>query len=99
MGGDERKIIMMNNINITTSFTYASIAHASEYPEHFNEYGLIIIWHNPYYKNGETQLNRWVYPITAEGFQLASKDAKYINEKIKREVEETSFMRKKVMYN
>lgn len=84
---------------MTATFQYVNIEYSSEYPEHFNESGLIIIWHNPYYKNGETQLNRWVYPITAEGFQLASKDAKYINDKIMKEVEETSFMRKKVVYN
>lgn len=84
---------------MTTTFTYARVEHTSEYLDYFNESGLIIIWHNPYYKNGESQLNRWVYPLTAEGFQLASKDAKYINEKIKKEVEETSFMRKKVVYN
>ena len=82
----------------TINLQYTSIEYSSEYPEHFNEYGLIIVWRNPYYKNGESQLNRWVYPLTNEGFQLASKDAKYINEKIKKEVEETSFMRKKV-YN
>ena len=84
---------------MTATFQYVNIEYSSEYPEHFNESGLIIIWHNPYYKNGETQLNRWVYPITAEGFQLASKDAKYINEKIMKEVEETSFLRKKMVYN
>ena len=84
---------------MTATFQYVNIEYSSEYPEHFNESGLIIIWRNPYYKNGETQLNRWVYPLTADGFQLASKDAKYINEKIKKEVEETSFMRKKVVYN
>lgn len=83
----------------TINLQYTSIEYSSEYPEYFNESGLIIIWRNPYYKNGETQLNRWVYPLTADGFQLASKDAKYINEKIKKEVEETSFMRKKVVYN
>ena len=83
---------------MTTSFTYTSIEYSSEYPEHFNENGLIIVWRNPYYKNGESQINRWVYPITAEGFKLASKDAMFINNKIKKEVEETSFMRKKV-YN
>ena len=83
---------------MNTNFTYTSIEYSNEYPEYFNEYGLIITWRNPYYKNGETQLNRWVYPITNEGFQLASKDAKYINDKIMKEVEETSFMRKKV-YN
>lgn len=84
---------------MTATFQYVNIEYSSEYPEYFNESGLIIIWHNPYYKNGESQLNRWVYPITAEGFQLASKDAKYINDKIRKEVEETSFMRKKVVYN
>ena len=84
---------------MTATFQYVNIEYSSEYPEHFNESGLIIIWHNPYYKNGETQLNRWVYPITAEGFQLASKDAKYINDKIMKEVEETSFLRKKMVYN
>lgn len=81
-----------------TNFTYARVEYSNEYPEHFNKFGLIIVWRNPYYKNGETQLNRWVYPITAEGMKLAAKDAKYINEKIMKEVEETSFMRKKV-YN
>ena len=88
-------IVMMT----ATNFQYARVEHTSDYPDYFNKIGLIIIWHNPYYRNGETQLNRWVYPITAEGFQLASKDAMFINEKIKKEVEETSFMRKKVMYN
>lgn len=83
----------------TTTFTYANVEYSNEYPDYFNKYGLIVVWRNPYYKNGETQLNRWVYPLTNEGFQLASKDAKYINEKIKKEVEETSFMRKKVVYN
>lgn len=78
----------------TTNFTYARVEHTSEYPDQFNEYGLIIIWHNPYYRNGESQINKWVYPITAEGISLASKDAKYINEKIKKEVEETTSMRK-----
>ena len=82
----------------TTNFIYTSIEYSSEYPEHFNETGLVIVWHNPYYRNGESQLNRWVYPITNDGMQLAIKDAKYINEKIRKEVEETSFMRKKV-YN
>lgn len=78
----------------TTNFTYTSIEYSSEYPEHFNETGLVIVWHNPYYRNGESQLNRWVYPITAEGMKLASKDAMFINEKIKKEVEETTSMRK-----
>ena len=82
----------------TTNFTYASIEYSNEYPEHFNKSGLIIIWRNPYYMGGKPQINRWVYPITAEGMKLASKDAKYINDKIMKEVEETSFMRKKV-YN
>ena len=86
-------------ITTTTTFTYASIEYTSDYPEDFNETGLVIVWHNPYYRNGESQLNRWVYPITAEGFQLAAKDAKFINNKIMKEVEETSFMRKKVVYN
>ena len=95
MGGDERMV----NMTATTTFTYANIEYSNEYPDYFNKYGLIVVWRNPYYKNGETQLNRWVYPLTNEGFQLASKDAKYINEKIKKEVEETSFMRKKVVYN
>ena len=83
----------------TTNFTYASIEHTRDYPEHFNESGLIIVWRNPYYKNGESQLNRWVYPLTNEGMKLASKDAMFINNKIMKEVEETSFMRKKVVYN
>ena len=82
----------------TINFQYARVEHTSEYSDYFNKSGLIIIWRNPYYKNGESQLNRWVYPITAEGISLASKDAMFINEKIKKEVEETSFMRKKV-YN
>lgn len=86
--------------NITVNFTYARVEHTRDYPDYFeaNDIGLVIVWNNPYYRGGKTQVNRWVYPITAEGFQLASKDAKYINEKIKKEVEETSFMRKKV-YN
>ena len=78
----------------TTNFTYASIEYSNDYPEYFNKSGLIIIWRNPYYRNGETQINRWVYPITAEGFQLASKDAMFINNKIMKEVEETTSMRK-----
>ena len=82
----------------TMNFTYTSIEYSNDYPEYFNKSRLIVVWHNPYYRNGETQLNRWVYPITNDGFQLASKDAQFINEKIKKEVEETSFMRKKV-YN
>ena len=82
-----------------TNFTYASIEYSNDYPEHFNKSGLIIVWRNPYYRNGESQLNRWVYPLTNEGFQLASKDAQFINNKIRKEVEETSFMRKKVVYN
>ena len=94
MGGDERKVIGM----MTATFTYAQVEYSSEYPEYFNETGLVIVWRNPYYRNGESQLNRWVYPLTNEGFQLASKDAMFINEKIRKEVEETSFMRKKV-YN
>lgn len=85
--------------NITINLPYARVEHSSEYPEHFNETGLIIIWRNPYYKNGEMQINRWVYPITAEGFKLASKDAMFINNKIMKEVEETSFLRKKMVYN
>ena len=80
----------MTSINLQ----YTSIEYSSEYPEYFNESGLIIIWRNPYYKNGKSQLNRWVYPLTAKGIELASKDAKYINEKIKKEVEETTSMRK-----
>lgn len=78
----------------TTTFTYANVEYASNYPDYFNKSGLIIVWRNPYYKNGETQLNRWVYPITTEGFQLASKDAMFINNKIMKEVEETTSMRK-----
>ena len=84
---------------MTATFQYTSIEYSSEYPEYFNKSGLIIIWRNPYYRNGESQINKWVYPITAKGFELAAKDAKYINEKIKKEVEETSFMKKKVVYN
>ena len=82
----------------TTTFTYTSIEYSNDYPEYFNKSGLIIIWRNPYYMGGKPQINRWVYPITAEGFKLASKDAMFINNKIMKEVEETSFMRKKV-YN
>ena len=84
---------------MTATFQYVNIEYSSEYPEHFNESGLIIIWHNPYYMGGKPQLNRWVYPITTEGMKLASKDAKYINDKIMKEVEETTSMRKRVMYN
>lgn len=76
------------------NFQYARVEHSSEYPDFFDESGLIVVWNNPYYRNGKSQLNRWVYPITAEGISLASKDAKYINEKIKKEVEETTSMRK-----
>ena len=83
---------------MTTSFTYARVEYTSEYPDFFDESGLIVVWNNPYFRNGKTQLNRWVYPLTNEGMKLASKDAMFINEKIKKEVEETSFMRKKV-YN
>ena len=83
---------------MTATFTYAQVEYSSEYPEHFNETGLVIVWRNPYYRSGKPQLNRWVYPITAEGMKLASKDAMFINNKIMKEVEETSFMRKKV-YN
>lgn len=82
----------------TMNLQYASIEHTRDYPEHFNKSGLIIIWRNPYYMGGKPQINRWVYPITNDGFQLAAKDAKFINNKIMKEVEETSFMRKKV-YN
>ena len=66
---------MIFMMTTTTNLQYARVEHTSEYPDQFNESGLIIIWRNPYYRNGESQLNRWVYPITAEGFQLASKDA------------------------
>lgn len=90
---------MIFMMTATINFQYARVEHTSEYPNQFNEYGLIIIWHNPYYRNGESQINKWVYPITNEGFQLASKDAMFINEKIKKEVEETSFLRKKMVYN
>ena len=83
---------------ITTTFTYARVEHTSEYPDFFDESGLIVVWNNPYFRNGKTQLNRWVYPLTNEGMELASKDAMFINNKIRKEVEETSFMRKKV-YN
>ena len=86
-------------VNMTATFQYTSIEYSSEYPEYFNESGFVIVWKNPYFRNGKPQLNRWVYPITAEGFKLASKDAQFINEKIRKEVEETSFMRKKVVYN
>ena len=82
----------------TLNLQYARVEHSSEYPEHFNETGLVIVWMNPYYMRGKPQINKWVYPLTNEGMKLAAKDAKYINEKIKKEVEETSFMRKKV-YN
>ena len=82
----------------TMNLPYTSIEYSNDYPEHFNKSGFIIVWRNPYYRNGESQLNRWVYPLTNEGFQLASKDAMFINNKIMKEVEETSFMRKKV-YN
>ena len=82
----------------TTTFQYVNIEYSNDYPEHFNKSGLIIVWRNPYYRNGESQLNRWIYPLTNEGMKLAAKDANYINEKIRKEVEETSFMRKKV-YN
>ena len=93
MGGDERMVAMMYS-----SFTYARIEHTSDVPEYFNETGLVIVWMNPYYMRGKPQINKWVYPLTNEGFKLASKDAMFINNKIKKEVEETSFMRKKV-YN
>ena len=84
---------------MTTTFQYVNIEYSSEYPEYFNESGLVIVWMNPYYMRGKPQINKWVYPLTNEGFQLASKDAQFINNKIMKEVEETSFMRKKVVYN
>lgn len=91
---------MVSMMTTTMNLQYARVEHTRDYPDYFetNKMGFIIVWRNPYYKNGESQLNRWVYPITAEGFQLASKDAMFINNKIMKEVEETSFMRKKV-YN
>ena len=91
-------IYMMTANNIIKNLPYANVEYASDYPEYFDGIGLIIVWNNPYYRNGKPQLNRWVYPLTTEGISLASKDAKYINDKIMKEVEETSFMRKK-MYN
>lgn len=89
----------MVSMMTTMNFQYANVEYASNYPDQFNKSGLIIIWHNPYYRNGESQINKWVYPITNEGFKLASKDAMFINEKIMKEVEETSFLRKKMVYN
>lgn len=81
---------------MTATFQYTSIEYSSEYPEYFeaNDMGLVIVWRNPYYRSGKPQLNRWIYPLTAEGISLASKDAKYINDKIMKEVEETTSMRK-----
>ena len=90
---------MVSMMTTTMNLQYARVEHTSDVSEDFNKIGLIIIWHNPYYMGGKPQINRWVYPITSEGMKLASKDAQFINEKIKKEVEETSFMRKKVVYN
>lgn len=78
----------------TMNLPYANIEYSSDYPDYFNKSGLIIIWRNPYYRSGKPQLNRWVYPLTNEGMKLASKDAMFINEKIRKEVEETTSMRK-----
>ena len=85
----------------TINLQYTSIEYSSEYPDYFeaNDIGLVIVWRNPYYRSGKPQINRWIYPLTNEGMNLATKDAMFINEKIRKEVEETSFMRKKVVYN
>lgn len=85
--------------NITINLQYARVEHTSDVSEYFNESGLVIVWMNPYYMRGKPQINKWVYPLTNEGMKLASKDAMFINNKIMKEVEETSFLRKKVVYN
>lgn len=85
------KIITKNGMvmNIETEYTYVSVVHASDYNE--NEEGFMILWWNPSVCNGESQLDNEIFPPTLGGLMRLTMEAKDLNARIKRDVEDNTF--------
>ena len=87
------KIITKNGIevSINTRYDFTELVDASDYNEDEDAEGLRILWWNPSVCNGESQIDNEIFPLTAEGLFRASKEAKALNEQIKKEVEDNTF--------
>lgn len=88
---DIRTIITENGIamNIHTHYDFVELVDASEYEE--DAEGLRILWWNPYVCNGESQLDSEVFPLTIGGLMRLTREAKALNNQIRREVEDNTF--------
>ena len=78
---DIRTIITENGIamNIHTHYDFVELVNASEYGD---DEGLRILWWNPKYKNGESQIDNEIFPLTVEGLMRATSEAKKLNENV-----------------
>lgn len=81
-------IVMTDNKMIISTFQYARVAYTSEYPDFFDDPGLVIVWRNPLFRSGRPQINRWVYPLTDEGMTQASQEARRIDTSIRKQLED-----------
>ena len=78
-----KRTFITNNgieVNIHTVYEFAELVDASDYNE--DAEGLCILWWNPKYKNGESQVDPEVFPYTVEGLMRASSEANKLNEHI-----------------
>ena len=66
-------------VSIHTVYDFAELVDASEYGD---DEGLRILWWNPKYKNGESQIDDEIFPLTVEGLMRASSEANKLNEHI-----------------
>ena len=76
-------------MTIETEYEYTELVYANEYEEDVQ--GLMILWWNPYYRNGKSQIDSEVFPITVEGVFKASSEARELNDHIRRQVEDNTF--------
>lgn len=67
-------------VEIYTRYDFAELVDASDYNE--DAEGLCILWWNPKYRNGESQVDPEVFPYTVEGLMRATSEAKKLNENI-----------------
>ena len=78
-----KRTFITNNgieVNIHTVYEFAELVDASDYNE--DAEGLCILWWNPKYKNGESQVDAEIFPYTVEGLMRATSEAKKLNENI-----------------
>ena len=78
----KKNFVTMNGIEVSihTVYDFVELVDASDYNE--DAEGLCILWWNPKYRNGESQVDAEIFPYTVEGLMRASKEANKLNEHI-----------------